>query len=74
MMWELIQANKRRSMVLVAVMLLLLALLGFVIGVAVFPGMMEVDVGAYILFVPVGGLVGLGVAVLLWSVQATAAY
>ncbi len=74
MMWELIRANKRRSMVLVAVMLLLLALLGFVIGVAVFPGMMEVDVGAYILFVPVGGLVGLGVAVLLWSVQATAAY
>jgi len=74
MMWELIRANKRRSIVLVVLMLLLLALLGFVIGVAVFPGMAKVDVGDYYIYVPAGGLVGLGVAVLLWSVQATAAY
>lgn len=73
-MWELIRANKRRSMILVVIMLLLLALLGFAIGFAVFPGFAEIEAGNYILYLPVGGLIGLGIAVLLWSVQAASAY
>ncbi len=76
-MFELIRANKRRSMVLVFVMLALLLALGFTIGMAVFPSsgfLATVNGRRYEVMLPLGGLVGVGVAFLIWSVQATAAY
>ncbi len=73
-MFELIRANKRRSAMLMLVMLALLLLLGFAIGFAVLPGTGTVDVGAYRYYIPVGGLLGMFVAFLLWGVQALAAY
>lgn len=51
-MWELIQANKRDSVILMVLMALVLLTLGVVIGLAV--------VG------PQGGLIGLGIAVAVW--------
>ncbi len=76
-MFELIRANKRRSMVLVFVMLALLLVLGFSIGFAVFPskGFWAYFNGRkYEVMIPPGGLIGMGVAFLLWTVQAFAAY
>ena len=52
-MWEQIQANKRRSAVLIVLMGMLLLLMGYVIGSMVAPG---------------GGLVGLAVAGCVWAV------
>ncbi|HPC95407.1 MAG TPA: M48 family metallopeptidase [Sedimentisphaerales bacterium] len=55
-MWELIRANKRHSILLMALMAFVLLLVGGVIGLAVFG--------------PDGGWIGLGVATVLWLVLA----
>jgi heat shock protein HtpX len=53
-MWELIQTNKRNSILLMVLMAVVLLALGFVIGMAV--------IG------PDGGLFGLGIAAVIWLV------
>ena len=76
-MFELIRANKRRSMLLVFVMLALLLALGFTIGFAVFPprGFWAYANGQrYEVMIPPGGLIGMGIAFLLWTIQAFVAY
>ena len=76
-MFELIRANKRRSTVLVFVMLALLLALGFSIGFAVFPskGFLTYANGQrFEVLIPPGGLIGMGIAFLLWTIQAFAAY
>lgn len=79
-MWELIRANKRRSMILVVVMLAVLLALGFVIGAAVFPSIIAAQTNTQgfeqtgVQFDPTGGLIGMAIAFVIWSVQATAAY
>jgi len=77
-MWELIRANKRRSVVLAFLMLLLLLALGFAIGAPF--GMPEIhpeatggDIAIAFLQSP-GGLVGMAVAFGIWLLQATIAY
>ena len=72
-MFELIRANKRKSMVLVFAMLLLLLVLGFVIGMALFP-YTQGQVEGRPLFSPLGGLIGMGVAFLIWALQSAVAY
>ena len=52
-MWQLIRANRRRSIVLISTMALILVFMGFVLG--------EV-------FVPGHGLFGAGIAVVLWTI------
>jgi len=54
-MWELIRANKRNSIVLMAAMAAVLLLVGFVIGLAMFG--------------PEGGLFGLMIATAIWLVM-----
>ena len=54
-MWELIRANKRNSIVLMVVMAVVLLLVGFVIGLAWFG--------------PEGGLFGLMIATAIWLVM-----
>ena len=56
-MWELIRANKRNSVLLMALMAVVLVMLGFVIGMAVFGG-------------PEGGFIGLMAATVVWLVLA----
>ncbi len=76
-MFELIRANKRRSTVLVFVMLALLLVLGFSIGFAIYPAKgfwAYVNGQKYEVLLPPGGLIGMGVAFLIWMVQAIAAY
>jgi heat shock protein HtpX len=78
-MFELIRANKRRSMVLVFVMLALLLVLGFVIGAALIPSIGRTEfsgdsVQPHFYFDPTGGFVGMGVAFLIWTVQSLIAY
>ena len=51
-MWELMAANKRRSVYLLILMAVLLILLGYFIGAALFP--------------PDGGIVGIIIAVGVW--------
>jgi len=53
-MWELIRANKRDSVVLMTLMAAVLLVLGLIIGLAAFG--------------PEGGLIGVGVAAVLWLV------
>ncbi len=55
-MWELIRANKRHSIFLMATMALVLLAVGAVIGLAVFG--------------PEGGMIGLGIATVVWLVLA----
>jgi len=78
MMWQLIRANKRRSVVLAFFMLLLLLAMGFAIGAPF--GMPEnreyasgTDVAIGMLQSP-GGLIGMGIAFGLWVLQAIFAY
>jgi heat shock protein HtpX len=59
-MWELIRANKRNSIILMALMAAVLLLLGFVIGMAA--------VG------PEGGLFGLGIAAAVWLILALVSF
>jgi heat shock protein HtpX len=54
-MWEQIQANRRRSLVLITGMAVVLVVLGYSAGAALFPGG--------------GGIIGLGVALIIWGVQ-----
>jgi heat shock protein HtpX len=54
-MWEQIQANRRRSAVLIIVMAMVLVLLGFT--------------GGELLFPRGGGIIGLGVALIVWGIQ-----
>jgi heat shock protein HtpX len=67
-MFELIRANKRRSAVLVVVMLAVLLTLGFTIGAAVMPTTDGVT------FDPTAGFIGLLVAGVIWIVQSLVAY
>jgi heat shock protein HtpX len=53
-MWEQIQANRRRSAVLIIGMAMVLLLLGYVGGELLVPG---------------GGIFGLGVALIIWGIQ-----
>ena len=78
-MWELIRANKRRSLWLMIASLLLLLTLGFVLGSVVAPNVavpVGVDPagGERLLLLPVGGMLGVAVAFALWGVQALVAY
>jgi heat shock protein HtpX len=76
-MFELIRANRRRSTVLVFVMLALLLALGFTIGFAVFPSRgfwASFNGQRYEVLIPPGGLFGMAIALLIWVVQALAAY
>lgn len=59
-MWELIRANKRNSVLLMMMMALVLVLLGFVIGLAVFG--------------PQGGFYGLMIATVVWIVLALVSF
>jgi len=88
-MWELIRANRRRSVVLLLVMLWLLLGLGFAIGGTLVGGM-ALETGEYagsfqsggdlqsivgaLPFSVAGGLMGMGVALVIWLVQAVVAY
>lgn len=77
-MFELIRANKRRSVALMLVMLALLLGVGYAIGFAVLPGVGSADMALNgsalrFTFAP-GGLLGMGVALLVWGGQALAAY
>lgn len=79
-MFELIRANKRRSMVLMFFMLVLLLALGFAIGGAVVsslsarPESAEDLLNRGFVFDPAPGFVGMGVAFVLWMVQSLVAY
>jgi len=80
-MFDLIRANKRRSMVLVICMLLLLLSLGFLVGAALLPGvgMAMQQQGApqaqqQFQFDPTGGFIGMAIAGVIWIVQALVAY
>jgi hypothetical protein len=77
--WEQIQSNKRKSAVLVAVMLFLLLLLGFAVGAAVFPSIQPAVVqaefdAAQLTFNPAGGLIGMAVALILWGILTAVAW
>ena len=78
-MWELVRANRRRSLVLVLGMLAILLVLGFLIGAAVAPSITassfedDTFVPGYA-FNPLGGLLGMAVAFWLWGFQAGVAY
>lgn len=58
-MWEQIRSNKRRSASLVVIMATLLFLLGYALGEAYRPG---------------GGVIGLGIAFLVWVILALVSY
>ncbi|MCK5861821.1 MAG: M48 family metallopeptidase [Candidatus Hydrogenedentes bacterium] len=73
-MFELIRANKRRSVMLMFFMLLLLLAVGFCIGFALFPVTEPISMGNTLLYLPWGGLIGMGIAFLIWGAQAMAAY
>jgi len=58
-MWEAIRANKRKSVFLATTMLVLLGVLGFAIGMALFPASVDVEAGVMgIAAVPVINLLG----------------
>ena len=73
-MFELIRANKRRSLVLVFLMLLLLLALGFAIGAATMPYVTYEAGSGRPVFMPAGGFLGMGVALVIWVVQLGAAF
>ena len=74
-MWEAIRANKRKSVCLAAAMFLLLAGLGFFIGMALFPASVDVAAGGRVYPVPVaGGVFGVIVAGGIWAVMTAVAY
>lgn len=88
MMWELISANKRRSTILLIVMLGLLLGVGYLIGAVVGPWIIvSIEAAQYDPAIhgnyrepvipytdPRGGLLGMGVAFALWAVQALVSY
>lgn len=81
-MWELINANKRRSMVLVVCMFALMLVLGFVIGMVVFPGNTGYDhlysgqrlEGGSYHFDPTGGFLGIAIAAMFGIIHLLIAY
>ncbi len=79
-MFELIRANKRRSWLLIMFMLCLLLLLGFAIGSAAVPTFSAAQyngqqlVFSGLIFDPLPGFVGMGVAFSIWLVQCLVAY
>ncbi|MEA3364421.1 MAG: M48 family metallopeptidase [Candidatus Hydrogenedentes bacterium] len=74
-MWEAIRANKWKSVFLATTMLVLLGVLGFVIGMALFPAAVDVEAGARIYSVSIlGGLFGMVIAGGIWVVMTTVAY
>lgn len=73
-MFELIRANKRRSILLMATMLALLLAVGFSIGFVAMPSTTPVVIGSWRYYLPVGGLIGMAAAFFIWGVQALAAY
>lgn len=78
-MWELIRANKRRSTVLLFFMLALMMALGFGIGSALVPSIAVTSFEGdwaepRYAFDPTGGFIGMGVAFVIWMVQALIAY
>ena len=78
-MFELIRANRRRSMVLVFVMLAILLVLGFAIGSALVPSIGATkfqgdSIRPGFVFYPTAGFIGMAVAFVLWSVQTLVAF
>ena len=78
-MFELVRANKRRSMVLAMVMLIILMALGFLIGSAVVPSIAATEfegesVQPGLAFDPTPGFIGMGIAFCIWMAQALIAY
>lgn len=79
-MFELVRANKRRSMALMFFMLVLLLALGFAIGGALVPSLSARPETAEDLltrgfvFDPAPGFIGMGIAFVLWMVQSLIAY
>lgn len=73
-MFELVLANRRKSVALIFLMLALLLGIGFSIGFAVYPNTDSFVVGQYRYFIPLGGLIGMAIAFLVWGTQALAAY
>jgi heat shock protein HtpX len=78
-MWELIRANKRRSTVLLFLMLALMMALGFGVGSALVPSIAVTSFEGdwaepRYAFDPTGGFIGMGVAFFLWIFQASIAY
>lgn len=79
-MWELIRANKRRSTMLVVVMLGLLLAVGWIIGAVVTPWIsveMQSDftrTHAPVPVDPMGGVIGMSIAFGIWFVQALVSY
>lgn len=73
-MWELIRANKRKSVVLVICMALILCMLGFLIGLVVMPLSSGQARGA--VFVPdfTGGFIGLAIAIGVWAIMLMVAF
>jgi len=82
-MWELIRANRRRSTILVIVMLGLLLGVGWVIGAVVAPWVTaasasysgdEGQLPGAVPIDPMAGMIGMAVAFVMWCVQALVAY
>lgn len=73
-MFELIQANRRRSRWLMGGMLVLLMAVGFICGFSLFPVTDSFVAGGYRFFIPMGGLIGMGIAFSVWGVQALLAW
>lgn len=73
-MFELVRANRRKSLTLILLMLVLLLSVGFAVGFSVFPQTDSFVLGNYVYFIPVGGLIGMAIAFLIWGGQALAAY
>ena len=79
MMFELVRANKRRSMILLMVMLVLLLALGFAVGSTLIPSIgaseyRDGNVKPKLGFDPGGGFIGIGVAFCIWMAQSLVAY
>lgn len=73
-MFELIRANRRKSIVLILIMLGTLLAVGFIIGVLVYPETSHISVGNTLVLVPIGGAWGLVIAFTIWGTQALVAY
>ncbi len=78
-MFELVRANRRRSVAVLLLMLLLVLVLGVAIGRAVVPSLAMTEfqgenVKTHWAFNPTGGLLGMAVAAFLWFFQASLAY
>ncbi|NLO33082.1 MAG: M48 family metallopeptidase [Candidatus Hydrogenedentes bacterium] len=73
-MFELIRANRRKSAVLIFLMLLVLLIVGALIGMIAFPVTESYMVGSFRFIIPMGALIGMAVSFLIWGVQALVAF